>query len=133
MLYLSTQEKPGTATRRGIARAMDIPEPFLGKVAQRLSRAGLLEISQGPKGGYRLTRDPKGISLLEVIEAVEGNISLNQCLMRPDSCSRSSMCPVHQIWDRARSQLRSILQDADFAQLAGQEIKKQKTGATAPK
>lgn len=107
--------------RRRVAREMEIPDQFLGKIAQSLSRAGIIEISQGPRGGYRLTRAPGEISLLEVIEAVQGRLYLNQCLMRADSCGRSPYCAVHRVWQQARQALREVLAGADFATLASQD------------
>ena len=102
---------------------MDIPNHFLGKIAQSLSRAGILEITQGAKGGYRLAVQPSDISLLSVIEIMEGGIFLNQCLLREDSCRRSPFCSVHLVWEDARRALRGVLAQADFATLAKKNVK----------
>ncbi len=103
--------------RREIAQAMEIPEQFLGKIAQQLARAGILEIIQGSKGGFRLAISPDQVSLLDVVEAVVGEIFLNDCILRPNSCWRSQTCSVHQVWQKARAQLRKTLDEATFAQL----------------
>ena len=116
MLYLSTTAGQGVVFRKDISKAMSIPGPFLAKIAQDLARAGLIQIVQGARGGYRLLRDPEDVSLLEVIEAVEGEIFLNECLFRPDSCRRSGFCGVHQVWQSARDGLRRTL-DVSLAQL----------------
>jgi Rrf2 family protein len=115
VLFLATRGRGVLCARKEIAAAMGIPDPFLGKIAQQLSRAGLIEIVQGARGGFRLTRSPEEVTLLSVVEAVIGEIFLNDCLMRPDSCNRSDTCAVHHIWDRARSQLRQTLTEATFA------------------
>ncbi|MFZ0728297.1 MAG: Rrf2 family transcriptional regulator [Desulfobacterales bacterium] len=117
MLYLAALETGKLALRRNIARAMDIPEQFLGKIAQQLSRAGFIDIVQGAKGGYRLVVPPHELTLLDVIEAVVGEIFLNDCVMRPASCNRSNACAVHRVWEKARSQLRDTLREATFAGL----------------
>ena len=117
VLYLSSQGQGVVCNRKKIAEAMDIPDPFLGKIAQQLARAGLIEIVQGSKGGLRLVASPEAISLLEVVEAVIGEIFLNDCLMRPESCNRSNTCAVHWVWEKARNQLRETLRDATFARL----------------
>jgi len=122
ILFLATRKPDQVVSRRTISEEMDIPTQFLSKIAQRLAQVGLIEIRQGARGGYLLARRPEDISLLEVIEAVEGQIFLNQCLMRPDSCQRTPLCPVHQVWARARDELRRILGEADFAELARQEL-----------
>ncbi len=115
--YLATRAPDERISRREIATAMEIPEPFLGKVAQQLARAGLIEIFQGSKGGFRLRRTPADISLLEVIEAVMGELYLNDCLIHPGACRRSPHCAIHDVWQTARRQLRETLAKADFEQL----------------
>lgn len=117
VLYMSGRDIDQIFSRKEISREMDIPDQFLGKIAQQLSRAGILEIIQGPKGGYRLRMRPDEISLLDVVEAVTGEIFLNDCLMNPGSCSRSSSCSVNAVWEKARVQLRSTLGEATFEKL----------------
>ena len=117
VLYLSAQEKGIVVNRMKIAREMDIPDQFLGKIAQQLARAGILEILQGPKGGFRLLISPAQLNLLDVIETVMGEIFLNDCLLRPDSCKKSQTCAVHGVWEKARNQLRETLREATFEKL----------------
>ncbi len=117
MLYLSCMGENKIGSRLEIARAMDIPAQFLSKIAQQLARVGYIEIVQGPKGGLRLIVPPEKVTLLGVIEAVIGEIYLNDCMMRPESCSRSSKCTVYQVWEKARRQLRQTLEETTFASL----------------
>jgi Rrf2 family protein len=116
-LYLSAQEKGVIASRNEIADAMDIPRDFLTKIAQQLSRSDILEIIQGPKGGFRLLVAPDKLNLLDVIEAMMGEIFFNECAVRPESCSKSCSCTVHSVWVRARNQFRETLRQVTFAQL----------------
>jgi Rrf2 family protein len=122
VLYLSSQKEGAVVSRRDISQQMDIPNQFLGKIAQQLARVGLIEIVQGAKGGYRLRLSPSDISLLTVVEAVIGPIFLNDCLIRPESCNRSLSCSVNKIWEKARNQLRETLQGVSFRQLLQEEI-----------
>ncbi len=117
MLYLSSLGADKIGNRMEIAQVMDIPAQFLGKIAQQLARAGYIEIIQGPKGGFRLVIPPEKVTLLGVIESVIGEIYLNDCLVRPESCHRSSTCTVNQVWQKARHQLRQTLEEATFATL----------------
>jgi Rrf2 family protein len=111
----------GVVTKRTqIAQAMDIPDQFLGKIAQQLAQAGLIEIVQGSKGGLRLDIPPYKVSMLDVIEAVIGEIFLNDCI-RPESCDRSKACIAHQIWQKARDQLRDTLAEATFDKIVREE------------
>ena len=115
--YLAMQNEGAIASRNEIADAMDIPRDFLTKIGQQLSRTNILEIIQGPKGGFRLLVPPDKLSLLDVIEAMMGEIFFNECALRPESCSQSSTCAVHIVWVKARAQFRETLRQATFAQL----------------
>ncbi|MEE4262126.1 MAG: Rrf2 family transcriptional regulator [Desulfobacteraceae bacterium] len=117
VLYLSSKGVGELCNRKQIAAAMDIPGPFLGKIAQQLARAGYIEIVQGAKGGLKLVVSPRKLTLLDVVETVIGEIFLNDCILRPDCCSRINSCAAHRVWDKARNQLRATLREATFADL----------------
>ena len=108
-------------SRQDVAAYGDIPSHFLAKIAQQLSRAGIIEILQGARGGYRLLVLPEKLSLLDVIEAIIGEIFLNDCVVRPESCHASSSCAVNNVWMQARSQLRETLAQVTFAELLEEE------------
>jgi Rrf2 family protein len=120
ILFLASRGDGRFVSRREISDAMDIPFEFLGKIAQQLTRAGLLEVVQGARGGYRLALPPEEISLLGVVEAMEGDLLLNRCLMRTEACDRAGSCPVHAVWAEARRRLRETLAAATFADLVRQ-------------
>ncbi len=109
MMHLASARTRDVVARKDVSESMDIPGPFLAKIAQDLARAGFIQIVQGPRGGYRMLKSPDAVTLLEVIEAVEGEIFLNECLFRPESCHRSLFCGVHQVWQTARQGLRATL------------------------
>ncbi len=117
VLYLSHKGKEIVVARRRIAKEMGIPGPFLGKIAQQLARSNIIEIVQGAKGGFRLVLSPEKLTLLDVIEAVMGEVYLNNCVLRSDSCFRSPTCPVHPVWKAATERLRETLRKASFAKL----------------
>lgn len=123
VLYLAMHRDRAVIGRKEIAEAMDVPAQFLGKVAQHLARAGIIAIGQGSQGGYQLTRPPQDITLLSVVEAIDGEIFLNDCIHRPDSCDRQKICAVHHVWDQARRQLRDTLGSTNLAELAAMEAK----------
>ena len=120
-LYLSYRGEGVTTNRREIARFMDIPDQFLGKIAQQLAKAQIIEIIQGAKGGYRLIISPDKLTMLDVVEAVIGEIFLNDCVIRPESCQRAPACSAHQVWEKARNQLRNTLRQASFKQMLADE------------
>ena len=117
VLHLASRGQGTLCARRDVAERMDIPDQFLGKIAQQLARAGLIEIVQGARGGLRLVVPPDQVTLLDVVEAVIGEIFLNDCVMRPESCDRSHACAVHCVWAKAKDQLRRTLEEATFAVL----------------
>jgi len=117
VLHLASQGKGVVVSRRIIADTFDIPEKFLAKIAQQLARAGLIEIRQGARGGYLLTRNPAEITLLEVIEAIIGEISLNECVSSSEVCRASANCAINRVWVKACTQLRETLREVDFAAL----------------
>ena len=121
VLDLARHGKGTLVSRKDIAERTDVPPPFLAKIAQQLARAGIIEILQGANGGYRLLADPEEITLLAVIEAIIGEISLNDCVGRPESCGISDICTVHRVWNKANQQLRATLQETNFATLAREE------------
>ena len=113
-LFLSFKGTDVVCSKKEIARTMDIPDQFLGKIAQQLARAGIIEIVQGAKGGFRLLVPADKLTMLDVVEAVIGEIFLNDCVVRPDSCNRITSCSIHRVWEKARDQLRDTLRQADF-------------------
>jgi Rrf2 family protein len=119
--HLALQGVGVVTKRQKIAQAMDIPDQFLGKIAQQLAQAGLIEIVQGSKGGLRLVISPYKVSMLDVIEAVIGEIFLNDCIVRPESCNHSRVCVAHQVWQKARDRLRGTLAEATFDKLVAEE------------
>lgn len=117
MTYLAKQGQGVLASKKDIAERAEIPPHFLSKIAQDLAKAGFIEISQGAKGGFSLLKDPKDITLLDVIETMIGEIYLNDCVARPSSCNAANQCSVHRVWTKARKQLRATLREATFYQL----------------
>jgi len=122
VLYMAGREKNRVISRKEVSKEMEIPDQFLGKIAQQLARSGFLEVIQGAKGGYRLLMNPEKITLLDVVEAVSGEIFLNDCIMNPESCARSSFCAVNEVWEKAREQLRTTLRDATFDKLLKEDL-----------
>jgi len=120
VLYLSRQDEGALVSRQEIAEKANIPVHFLAKIAQDLAKAGLIEIRQGARGGFALSRHPSAISLLEVVEAIIGEIQLKDCIARPSVCKASDNCAVHRVWWKAREQLRATLRQVSIEQLTAE-------------
>jgi Rrf2 family iron-sulfur cluster assembly transcriptional regulator len=118
MLALARADGTGLLSARRIAEAMDIPVRFLPQVLADLGRAGLVEAAPGRAGGYRLARDAAAISLLEVIEAVEGDSRRRSCVLRGGPCGRDGFCDVHEVFFTGQDALLGHLARSRLSDLA---------------
>jgi Rrf2 family protein len=115
MLALAANEDGELLTVRQIATAMDIPVGFLPRVMAALGRAGLVTSTIGRTGGYALGRPAGRISLLEVIEAVEGDGRRTRCVLRGGPCGSDGYCQVHDAFSAAQDALLGQLATASLA------------------
>jgi Rrf2 family protein len=120
VLFLARSGENRIATNL-IAEEQRIPPSFLAKIVSQLSIAGLLHTSRGARGGVTLARNAKEISLLEVIEAIDGPIQLNECVGENSTCSFDGTCPLHPVWGEVHDQLVSRLKATNFADLMKKE------------
>ncbi len=103
---------------REIAEEMGIPSRYLTQILANLVQHGLLTAVAGPAGGYCLSRPAKDISLLDVVEAAEGPISLDRCVIKGGPCTWEDTCPIHVPWARAQKAMASQLSSTSFGDLA---------------
>ena len=120
MTYLACYPDGHVASLRDICRAQEIPETFLAKILQSLSHAGLAISQRGARGGFALARPASEISMRDVVEAVDGPIALNPCVLWPEDCSRSDECQVHVAWVEAQERLMTVLDGVTLQSLASQ-------------
>lgn len=104
-----------------IAEKQDAPKPFLAKILQKLVRGKIVNSIRGVKGGFQVARDPRKISLLEVIEAVSGPVGLNVCVVDKQSCDRSGHCAVHPVWIDLQKDFSRKLSAIKFDKLVNKE------------
>jgi Rrf2 family iron-sulfur cluster assembly transcriptional regulator len=123
MLALTRGAGGGLLSARRIADAMDIPVRFLPQVLTDLQRAGLVAAAAGRTGGYRLARDPATVSLLEVIEAIEGDTRRQSCVLRGGPCGEGGFCDVHQVFVEGQDAIRGTFARASLAELAKQDTR----------
>lgn len=117
VLYLARHEASGRAPTSRIAQEMRIPPSFLAKIVSQLSVAGVVQTSRGARGGVSLAREPKDITLLEVVEAIDGPITLNECVPDRSVCVFGDDCPVHDVWCDTQSKLVEHLGRTTFGAL----------------
>lgn len=117
MMYLAERPFGEVCSLREVSSARDVPESFLAKIFQSLVHAGIVVSHRGARGGFALARPADEITPAQVIEAVDGPIALNQCVVWPESCGNSSDCLMHQVWSRAQTAVLGVLDETSFADL----------------
>jgi len=121
VMYLAQHDDGKVSMLSTIAKAQDVPPRFLAKIFQALAKAGVVKSHRGAKGGFSLGRPASEITMKDVIEAIEGPICLNLCLITEGECSRDKICPAHAIWEEAQGKMMDVLSRANFADLAQAE------------
>ncbi len=115
VIFLSRLNGEEKASTSAIAEKQKIPPSFLAKIVSQLSLAGLIQTSRGARGGVSLARKPEEISVLDVIEAIDGPVMLNECAGNTTSCPFGENCPLQHIWCDTRKELVNRLSSATFA------------------
>lgn len=119
IVYLASRPGDQVCLLSEIAAAVDVPQTFLAKIFQQFSKIGLVRSYRGTGGGFVLGRAPDKITLLEVVEAVEGPITPNRCVTGSGDCNRSTECNVHPVWMKVQEQVRELLNGITLKELAG--------------
>jgi Rrf2 family protein len=112
--YLSCH-KDKTLMVDSIAQGMRIPKTFLAKILQKLVKGGVVKSFRGARGGFQLARRPVDITLLDIIEAIEGPVAMNACALEKKACSLSDRCQVHPVWVEVRKEVEAILRKRNFS------------------
>ncbi len=106
MLEVATRPVGEIATTAQVSRHRLVPLPFVRKIVPRLAAAGLLRTRRGNCGGLMLARPPDEISLLAVIDATSGDpLTVNRCVLQPESCPLQPICPVHEVCRMVRDEM----------------------------
>jgi len=117
MLYLASRKPGEVCSLHDVSSAQDVPESFLAKIFQSLVHGGLVTSHRGARGGFALALPADQITITMVIQAIDGPISLNQCVVWPETCGNSPHCVVHTVWTKAQEALFEILDEVTFADL----------------
>lgn len=116
-LYSTKEKKVGI---KKIAEDLDIPTPFLGKILQLLAKEEILYSIKGPHGGFTLQRPAIDISLMEIVQIIDGNNSFDQCVIRTETCRSDAPCSLHHKIAPFRNGIRSLMLTESIADLASE-------------
>ena len=118
MIQLAAQTADELASLPELARATGAPQSFLSKVLQALTRTGYITSRRGQAGGFRITARGCAASMTDVIQAIDGSICLNVCMIPGRSCSRKAHCPAHPVWAKAQQAMLEVLSNSTVATMA---------------
>ena len=116
-LYSSSEKKVGI---KEISSKLDIPTPFLGKILQLLAKQNILSSTKGPHGGFSLNKPSMDISIMEIIEIIDGSDSFDGCVIRTTKCSHDAPCSLHDKISRLRSEMKNVYMTETLADLASE-------------
>ncbi len=120
VLYLARQPFKKISFVHEISEEYKIPQSFLAKILQKLVKAKIVRSYRGVKGGFSLAKPAKDITMLDVLQAIEGKLYLNICIMDKKKCGFSKHCPVYGVWVDAQSKVSEVLKKKNFEELARQ-------------
>src|SRR5262245_5468195 len=112
MIHIACVPEGSPSMGNEVARMQGIPASFMAKILRRLVRGGLLLSSRGAHGGVCRARPATDVNLLEVVEAIEGPLTLTTCSTEPGGCSRAPDCPASAVWYRIQEQMADVLRQA---------------------
>ena len=121
LILLAELPRGARAGTASIAERIDAPKNYLGKILQQLSREGLVVSQKGLGGGFRLARDPKDISLFDIVEPIEQIERWGGCILGRETCSDENPCQIHDGWNSVKEAYMHLLNNTTLANLVAQQ------------
>ena len=118
MKHLATRSDAASASAREIAEQYDIPVELMAKVLQQLARRNLLTSHQGTRGGYRLARASSSISVADIIQAIDGPLTVTACSTEAENCGQYAKCSVRDPLWRIKDRILSALATCSLDEIA---------------
>lgn len=118
--FLAEHADASALSAKDIAEAYHIPQQLLAKILQRLAKAGLVKSHAGMNGGYALARDPRRISVYEVIYAIDGPLFITSCFTHEVNCDLTNSCTIQEPLARVNETISSVLKNIHISDLVEQ-------------
>ena len=125
VLYLAEKNNGSITPLSEIAEAKNIPEKFLAKIFQSLSRSSIVRSHRGVRGGFSLAKNPHEVSVKEVLESIHGPYHLIKCTNNSEVCDKSNFCSLRELLTIAENKLVQIFENHSLADLVEWEKSKQ--------
>ncbi len=118
MVDLACMSNDQRTTVGEITQRQDVAEPFMAKIASQAAVAGLVVTRRGTGGGLALAQPADSITMLQIVEAIDGPLAFNRCTFEPSRCPRFNKCAVYPIWEKAQQQLKELLSNTLLSEIA---------------
>jgi Rrf2 family transcriptional regulator, iron-sulfur cluster assembly transcription factor len=122
VIYIASQSSGDNKIGiKQISADLDLPTPFLAKILQQLAKQKILNSSKGPHGGFSLLKDPRNITLLDIVNTIDGYDTFTNCVMHKGTCegvaSEKKICPLHEDYERTRADLINLFSNKTIYEL----------------
>ena len=117
LIDLATHDTRKPRLIRDIATSQQISEKYISRLIIALRQARLVRSVRGANGGFHLAKAPREITLLEILETMEGTISIVDCVLAPEKCPRNSICPTRAIWSQLNEGNRDLMREITLEQI----------------
>ena len=126
LVYLTRAAAGKTTLVSEVATAINVPESYLRKVFQQLTRSGILNSQRGARGGFILAQSADSVTLKDIVEAIDGSLPVYKCMQRQRECTLDVDCPVQREFGRAQQMMAGVLEQTSINDLAGELSENQK-------
>lgn len=109
LMDIAAHQKDGAVTLQSIAEREELSQKYLWHVITPMKNAGLITVTRGAGGGYRLAREPKEITLLDILTSVEGKLCIVPCVHSALRCKRAHHCSARKAWETVNDALSKTL------------------------
>ena len=117
MIFIASLPEDAVVLRSEICETQKIPSSFMAKILRSLVRAQLLRSTRGVNGGFSLARPASQVTLLDILESIEGPLALTDCVPSPAECEHSMNCPANAVWARVQNSIKEILRSSTLEDL----------------
>jgi len=117
LVYLALNSGPAPVSAATMVKIQKIPKYFAYKILQKLCKANMVRSFKGPKGGFSLAKEPQQITLLDVMEAIQGPLMIRPCLLDDNACPVRPSCPVSAWLQRLQKSLQASMQSLTLARI----------------